>query len=262
MLGWRPGSGGRTKPPSPPSSAPGIPQVSSWPFEEHHCCFWCRSELFTADEILPPECLKNTARLVGTFVLLDVRLCPSWRSPRRAGSLLQGPPRPCSPAGPPRLSHSPCCTPSPACPQTPQSSVPWTSLQSPGQGGGPWPRHVRPPPASLCPCPGHGCTPTRLTPPSGETQATPQAGAVVSKGHVARVWGEGSGPTVPACFSGASPGVLRGAGNLALSPSTQKSKDVNPAGDTEPQVSDPADGDGTGSDECPWEKLTPLETSM
>ena len=155
------------------------------------------------------------------------------------------PPRPAplvyhtAPAAPPALPV--LRRPSPP----PGPSVPWTSLQSPGQGGGPWPRHVRPPSASFCPCPGHGCAPTRLTPPSGETQATPQAGAVVSKGHVARVRGEGSGPTVPACFSGSSPGVLRGTGNLALSPSTQRSKDVNPASDTEPQVSGPADGDGT-----------------
>lgn len=112
-------------------------------------------------------------------------------------------------------------------PTPPGPSLPWTSLQSSGQGGGPSRGPVRPPLASLCPWPSHGCTPTCLAPRPGEMQATPQAQAVLPKGHLVRVWGEGSGPTVSARFSGASPWALRGAGILALPPGTQRSKDVN-----------------------------------
>ena len=214
-----------------------------------HCCFWCRSELFNGMKSCPLSAFKNTAGLEGTFVFLNVCLCFSWRSPGRAGSLLQGrplsaPPQPgplvchMAPAAAPASPVLRCPSPHPSpTPTPPGPSLPWTSLQSSGQGGGPSRGPVCPPPVSPCPCLSHGCTPTSLAPCPGQTPATLQARAALSKGHLVRVRGEGSGPTVPARFSGASPGALRGTGILALPPSTRRSKNVNPAGDTEPQAS-------------------------
>ena len=190
----------------------------------------------------PLSAFKSTEELEGTFVLLNICLCFSWKSPGRAGPLLHAASPRLSPTSrmPPRPRghlRGTCCFSTLAHPQaTPPSSCGQHALVlgAPRPGlpcrpqsweEGPGRQPLCPPPASPCPCPGHGHAPIHLAPPPGESfahsQANPLAGAVLSKACPVRDRGEGAGPRAPGCLSGAQ-GACTESQHCRLAPGGQR----------------------------------------
>lgn len=174
--------------------------------------------------------------------MLNICLCFSWKSPARAGPLLHArPPLVCpSPSWmppPPRpfTRHLPPLHSSPSSgnsvlilwpkPTGPRPSPPGLPCRPQSWEEGPGRQPLCPPPASPCPCPGHGRTPIHLAPPPGEgsaqSRATPLARAVLSKGRPVRVRGEGAGPRAPRCLSGVQ-GACTESQHCRLAPGGQR----------------------------------------
>lgn len=187
----------------------------------------------------PLSAFKSPEELEVTFVLLNICLCFSWKSwasaPRAASPRL---PLPKLDAPPPRghlrgtcclsnLAH-PQATPSSSCGQNPLAlGPPRPGLPCRPQSWeeGPGRQPLCPPPASPCPCPGHGCAPIHLAPPPGEgsahSRATPLARAVPSKGCPVRVRGKGAVPRAPRCLSGVQ-GACTESQHCRLAPGGQR----------------------------------------